>query len=295
MHDAVLATAPCDYRTGALHSMGDCSHGFHPLSWRPAAHAPHSPPCITFDHADFGWLEYADLCNASHIAVKRLSEAGQCGGANSFWMPGVHTPSSPTLPAACAAGTGDTADACEQSDFETFTVLTWNSLSLAGDKEAKVLTNRKSTSVSPHGLCQPGSLSHLTDKLAAEGVTVACIQESCLTLPEDFTTTKFHVLQNPATRGVGGLLVLVAKATGLRLAQHRCYGARVMTVRVQFHSTAVYLINAHAPIRRAPPEDHAEFAAQLQNALARQPPGSILIGGADLNARLAVVPSEISV
>eukprot|EP00971_Amphidinium_carterae_P303145 6023499-Amphidinium_carterae.3 len=91
------------------------------------------------------------------------------------------------------------------------------------------------------------------------------------------------------------LLMLVAKAPGLRLAQHKCYGPRVMAVRIQFHSCSLYVINAHAPIRRAPTADHAEFALQLQRALAKQPPGSTLVGGADLNARLAVVPPEVSV
>eukprot|EP00971_Amphidinium_carterae_P349212 6490901-Amphidinium_carterae.1 len=68
-----------------------------------------------------------------------------------------------------------------------------------------------------------------------------------------------------------------------------------MAVRIQFHSCSLYVINAHAPIRRSPPVDHEDFALQLQRALAKQPPGSILIGGADLNARLAVVPPEVSV
>eukprot|EP00971_Amphidinium_carterae_P240513 4774765-Amphidinium_carterae.1 len=75
-------------------------------------------------------------------------------------------------------------------DFDTFTVLTWNSLSLAGDKEAKGITDHGQPSATPPpALCQPGSLSHLAEKLSAEGITVACIQESRLSLPEDFSTS----------------------------------------------------------------------------------------------------------
>eukprot|EP00971_Amphidinium_carterae_P331032 6464371-Amphidinium_carterae.2 len=136
-------------------------------------------------------------------------------------------------------------------------------------------------------LCQPGQLTFLTRRLENEGITVACIQESRLSLPSDFTTTPFHIVHSPADRGIGGLLILVSKQPHIRVLRHKVFGQRVLSALVQVREKLIYVINCHAPIRKAPAAQHADFAQLLETAITSCPANAMLVGGSDLNARLA--------
>eukprot|EP00971_Amphidinium_carterae_P136620 2706958-Amphidinium_carterae.1 len=181
--------------------------------------------------------------------------------------------------------------------IDMFTLLSFNALSLAGLKKDDSSTEpdlQVQTNSAPP-LCQTGQLTYLSRKLTAEQVTVACIQESRLSLPSGFNTTDYHIAHAPAQQGIGGLIIMVAKLKGTRLARHRVFSPRVMAALVYFNEVPLWVVAAHAPIRKSPVEDHEAFAEQLERALAARPQAAHLVGGADLNARFAVKPDEITI
>eukprot|EP00971_Amphidinium_carterae_P113433 2247323-Amphidinium_carterae.3 len=119
-----------------------------------------------------------------------------------------------------------------------------------------------------------------------EKINLAFIQESRLALPADFTTSKYHVVCNPAEKGTGGLLILASKTNGACVLHHKSFGRRVLCATIQYKGVRIFAIAAHAPIRRAPQEEHQAFARAMKSALALKPQGAALVGGADMNMRV---------
>eukprot|EP00971_Amphidinium_carterae_P241344 4792150-Amphidinium_carterae.1 len=144
-------------------------------------------------------------------------------------------------------------------------------------------------------LRQTGQLVFLCRRLVQERISVAFIQESRLSLPDKFDTSSHAVVQNPAVKGIGGLLTLIDKSTDIKLVSHRTFGPRILCTTLKFRKILVYTVNAHAPIRKAPPTAHEEFAAKMTEALGAKPTEAILIGGADFNMRVATTPSDVKI
>eukprot|EP00971_Amphidinium_carterae_P152414 3020328-Amphidinium_carterae.1 len=190
---------------------------------------------------------------------------------------------------------------CEGQDVvnDKVTILTLNALSLAGQLEEAGSDNHQPVDglhkTGPPPLCQAGQLVFLSKKLQHEAVDLACIQESRLKLPDDFSVGDYWVLQNAATRGVGGLLILVSKGHNNKILRHRAVGSRVLHATIRCKGILVFVLAAHAPIQKSPAHVHEEFARHLCSALACKPQGAILLGGADLNTRMGKLPDGISI
>eukprot|EP00971_Amphidinium_carterae_P331938 6465802-Amphidinium_carterae.3 len=182
---------------------------------------------------------------------------------------------------------------------DKITILTLNALSLAGRLEESpavhATTDDGMASQGPPPLCQAGQLVYLCKRLQQESVDIACIQESRLALPDDFSVGDYWVIQNAASRGVGGILILVAKGSNNKILRHRAIGSRVLHSTVRCKGINVFVVAAHAPIQKSPAEVHEEFAQHLRSALACKPQGAILLGGADLNTRMGVLPEGITI
>eukprot|EP00971_Amphidinium_carterae_P103753 2054421-Amphidinium_carterae.1 len=169
--------------------------------------------------------------------------------------------------------------------LDHFSVVTLNVLSLSEKEQGNKLDP----------LRQTGQLVFLCKRLVNERISVAFIQESRLTLPDKFGTSSHTVVQNPAVKGIGGLLTLIDKSADIELVSHKTFGPRILCTTLRFRKILVYTINAHAPIRKAPQTVHEEFAARLTEALGSKPTEAILIGGADLNMRVATTPPEVKI
>eukprot|EP00971_Amphidinium_carterae_P351589 6492178-Amphidinium_carterae.1 len=176
-------------------------------------------------------------------------------------------------------------DNTEASSFDSFSVLTWNVLSLGEKDTAKHVDPLKQT----------GQLTFLCKRLAEENILIAFIQESRLKLPDGFETATHRVLQNPAEKGIGGLLTIVTKQRDLKVLNHWTYGGRILSATLSFKGTTIYTINSHGPIRKSPEQEHTEFADRMANALAHKPLGAILVGGSDLNTRVADTPEDVAI
>eukprot|EP00971_Amphidinium_carterae_P341913 6480981-Amphidinium_carterae.1 len=185
--------------------------------------------------------------------------------------------STPQPTAAATQAEGQTLDALK--------VLTFNALSMA-HKEADQPFDP---------LRQTGQLRFLCQRLQAENVEIAFIQESRLCLPPSFDIKSHHIIQNPSKQGVGGLLTIVAKSKNVVIKNHRQFGPRVLCVTLVYHGQAIFTVNSHAPIRKSPPEVHTEFASCLRRCLSTKAEGAILIGGSDLNTRVAEVPPDVHI
>eukprot|EP00971_Amphidinium_carterae_P017021 335875-Amphidinium_carterae.6 len=212
--------------------------------------------------------------------------------------PGLVTGSSEQ--AACSAGQlrpsfSDThaamgASCCEGAsvDLHPVGIEAWNS-SLASPRQECNLgqTSQAKAQQNPINVSPVQELSFLCDKLHSDGVDVACLQETRLNLPAGFATKTFDIIQNPAIKGIGGLVIAVAKKDGHEVLQHRCIGPRVLTALVKMHGKPFFVLCAHAPIRKAPAQEHLDFALAVEAALGNKPKAAKLLGGADLNARVA--------
>eukprot|EP00971_Amphidinium_carterae_P133042 2634456-Amphidinium_carterae.1 len=141
--------------------------------------------------------------------------------------------------------------------LDTFTVLTLNTLSMADrtDEDDKTAPSK--------ALQQPGQLKHLSQQLKREGIKVAFLQETRLTLPDDFKLKDYHVLSNSAVKGVGGLITLVTKESGVSVINSRAVGHRILAATISYKGTTIVALGAHAPIRRAPVEQHQKFAREI--------------------------------
>eukprot|EP00971_Amphidinium_carterae_P221330 4393973-Amphidinium_carterae.1 len=180
--------------------------------------------------------------------------------------------------------TADPRQAAGQT-LDVLKVLTFNALSMA-NKEAE-------KSLDP--LRQTGQLKFLCDRLHAEKVDIAFIQESRLCLPQSFDIKSHHIIQNPSKHGIGGLLTLVAKSKHVVIKNHRQFGHRVLCVSLMYHGHTIFTVNSHAPIRKSAPEVHSEFATCMKRCLSTKAAGAILIGGSDLNTRVAEVPPDVHI
>eukprot|EP00971_Amphidinium_carterae_P034734 683694-Amphidinium_carterae.3 len=144
-------------------------------------------------------------------------------------------------------------------------------------------------------LCQPGQITNLCAQLEKEVIHLAFVQESRLALPTDFTTATYHVICNPADKGIGGLLILAYKAPGTRILHHKTIGRRVLCATIRYKGICIFAISAHAPIRRAPAEQHRDFARALKSALALKPQGAVLICGVDMNTRVGDTTGDFTI
>eukprot|EP00971_Amphidinium_carterae_P007503 148848-Amphidinium_carterae.2 len=180
--------------------------------------------------------------------------------------------------------------------INTITVITLNVLSLAGGEEHQNAADGVEHSCSNvPTLCRAGQLTFLCEKLETDQVSIACLQETRLSLPEGFTMRAFDIVQNPACNGCGGLIIAVSKQQGHEVLSHKSFGARVLTATTRIHGRLVFVLCAHAPIRKAPAEEHAQFAQDVETAVAGRPKNALLLGGADLNARVAQQESAITI
>eukprot|EP00971_Amphidinium_carterae_P009785 193145-Amphidinium_carterae.1 len=216
-------------------------------------------------------------CSASHV----IHTGPQAQVTKEVASPGN------TIPIGCNSGglqAHQVAD-IEASLLDSFSVISWNVLSLGEKDSAKGINPLKQT----------GQLTFLCKRLLEEGILIAFIQESRLNLPAEFETSTHKVIQNPAEKGVGGLLTIVAKGIGVKVVNHRLYGGRVLAVTISYKGIVLYTINAHGPIRKASEQAHAEFARHISGALAGKPQDALLIGGCDLNTRMAHTPEDVSI
>eukprot|EP00971_Amphidinium_carterae_P295807 5874842-Amphidinium_carterae.1 len=178
----------------------------------------------------------------------------------------------------------------------TLSMITLNVLSLAGGEEhqndaggAEHPSNQVPT------LCRTGQLTFLCEKLEKDQVSIACLQETRLSLPEGFSMRTFEIIQNPARNGCGGLIIAVSKQQDHEVLSHKCVGARVLTATIRIHGMLVFVMCAHAPIRKAALEEHAQFAQDVEDAARDRPINALFLGGADLNARVAKQESDITI
>eukprot|EP00971_Amphidinium_carterae_P251811 4999618-Amphidinium_carterae.1 len=85
-----------------------------------------------------------------------------------------HSASPPLVPYSVAAPepTGDAAPVPSAEFTDKITILTWNALSLLGDKDAQQgpAADSMKGGYHPPTLCQPGQLTFLTRKLEAEDI-----------------------------------------------------------------------------------------------------------------------------
>eukprot|EP00971_Amphidinium_carterae_P089786 1777706-Amphidinium_carterae.2 len=173
----------------------------------------------------------------------------------------------------------------EATLLDHISVVTLNVLSLSEKENGNTMDP----------LRQTGQLVFLCNRLLSEKIAVAFTQESRLNLPSDFNTSTHIIVQNPSQRGIGGLLILIDKMSGIELLSHRVNGPRILSASVRLRQTVFFLVNAHAPIRRSPPEVHADFATRLRETLSSKPIAATLIGGADLNMRSATMPQDVCI
>eukprot|EP00971_Amphidinium_carterae_P331353 6464850-Amphidinium_carterae.2 len=232
-------------------------------------------PPSTFDNAAPSLLrtrtmhDWPHLDSLEEVALDATTQHSQQAIAHEVNQAGVRQDN--------RAGEGNTLD--------TFSVMTFNALSLAEKDGDRML----------EPLRQTGQLKFLCSRLQGESITVSFIQESRLCLPEGFSLLTHEVVQNPSVRGVGGLLTLVAKDSGVKIVSHKLFGPRIMSVTPSVHGHTVFTVNSHAPIRKAPPEVHADFAANMRRCLSSRKKGALLIGGSDFNMRVAEVPSDVHI
>eukprot|EP00971_Amphidinium_carterae_P347896 6490160-Amphidinium_carterae.2 len=240
-------------------------------AWYPPSFdlsAQHSDSTADADFADIG---------AQHLPT--FASTATCTDESQY----LHE----TLPHRIAHGSTNqaTGQVAEHSVYDHFSVMTLNVLSL-GEKDP-------STPLDP--LKQTGHLAFLCSRLIAEKITVAFIQESRLMLPEGFRTKEYEVFQNPAVGRCGGLLTLVHKGSGARVVNHKIVGNRILCATILFKGHVLFTVNSHAPIRKAPEEQHVDFATHMALALAAKPKGAIVVGGSDLNMRAAQMPEGIRI
>eukprot|EP00971_Amphidinium_carterae_P103644 2051923-Amphidinium_carterae.4 len=169
----------------------------------------------------------------------------------------------------------------------TISILTWNTPSIAGKEEDQVKTEDQPVPKrEPPTLCRPGQLTFLCSKLREDGIDIACLQETRLSLPEGFSMATHWIAQNPAVNGHEGLIIAIDKKDDSELVSYKAVGDRILTALVRVRGTLIFVVNGHAPIRKAPAEEHERFAHNLEDALSAKPRNALLLGGADLNARV---------
>eukprot|EP00971_Amphidinium_carterae_P316429 6289804-Amphidinium_carterae.3 len=100
---------------------------------------------------------------------------------------------------------------------------------------------------------------------------------------------------NPAAKGIGGLVIAIAKKDGHEVLHHKCIGPRVLAALVKLNGKPFFILCAHAPIRKAPESEHVDFALAIETALGDKPKAAKLLGGADLNARVAQQEDGITI
>eukprot|EP00971_Amphidinium_carterae_P304921 6059501-Amphidinium_carterae.5 len=165
--------------------------------------------------------------------------------------------------------------------IDTVRIITYNTLSLGDGKQ----TSKPSRT---SGLNNIGQLTQLCQRLKSMQIMVACLQETRLTLPKDFTTSTYHAIVSNSSKGKGGLLTLIAKSQHTHIVQELHPHQRLQQVTIQHFNTTLHITNCHAPVRDSPQHIHNHFQTMLIQHL--QPlqahPLHHSIVCVDLNARM---------
>eukprot|EP00971_Amphidinium_carterae_P092486 1831225-Amphidinium_carterae.1 len=165
-------------------------------------------------------------------------------------------------------------------------IITYNTLSLGEGKQNNKQTSQ--TTSTDKGLNNTGQLTQLCQRLIELQISVACLQETRLTLPKDFTTSTHHAIVTNSTKGKGGLITLVEKCPHTIITQENHPHACLQQVTIKHFNTTFHITNAHAPVRESPRHIHEHFQKMLTQHL--QPPHINPLNHSivciDLNARM---------